>query len=216
MFIESLKYPFQKEDSIKTIIIGTLLVIGSVLIIPFFILLGYLLKVTRQASQGDQAPKFENYLELLADGFKLFIVMIAYGLIIVLLGVLTGTAIEISEPIGIIMSLVVLPLVILYHYSVPAIIYLFSQETRVKDAFQFREIKNMIFQTYYLKIILMLIGALILITSAQYAISLLLMITIVGVILIPILIPAAIFYESMVYFKLFAETKKQAEIIIEQ
>ena len=83
MLEDALRYPLNSEDRVATLIIGGLLLVFSFLLIPAFILQGYLLRVLGSAAAGDEAaPSFTDWGGLLVDGLKLLVVSLVYGLVI--------------------------------------------------------------------------------------------------------------------------------------
>ena len=87
---DSIKYP--SRDWKKVIILGLLFVI-SFLIIPLFLLYGYLFRVIKASLAGvEELPDFEEWGEMLIDGIKLFFVYIIYllpAIIIALYSIVT-------------------------------------------------------------------------------------------------------------------------------
>lgn len=80
MFIEGLKYPFGKDNLMKILGYGTLLILCSFLILPIFIIVGYMARVIESnPSPGDtKLPPIDDFGGLLVDGVKLTGVNIAY------------------------------------------------------------------------------------------------------------------------------------------
>lgn len=87
---DSLKYP--SKDWKKVITLGLLFII-SFLIIPLFLLYGYLFRVIKASLAGvEELPDFEEWGEMLVDGIKLFFVYIIYllpAIIIALYSIIT-------------------------------------------------------------------------------------------------------------------------------
>jgi len=84
---ESLNFPFKEQDWIKTILLGSVLALASLLVLPAPLLLGYLVRVMRQ----DSIPGFDNLLDMYIDGLKAFTVAVIYILPgIMLLGLFDG------------------------------------------------------------------------------------------------------------------------------
>lgn len=82
MLGEAINYPMNRDDWIKQVVIGWVLLILSFLIIPWFIVEGYLIDVLRQSEAGDdQPPAFEDWGSLLVDGLKAFVISFVYLLI---------------------------------------------------------------------------------------------------------------------------------------
>lgn len=192
MFVDALKYPFKQDSYVKTLLIGTLLLITSFLIVPLFILLGYFVKVVHSAINDEPLPRFQNYIELLTDGAKLFLIPFGYGVLLMLAMMAVSLGGSINETLGLILFLILVPLYLLLLYSPYAVIYQFAKEKSLRKAFNFKEIGENLFTIQYLKVFLLItvVGQL-LFTIAQVLIG----ITIIGL----LLIPTTLVYEMMVY-----------------
>lgn len=205
MFRDAINYPRRGEDLGRKYLIGTLLTLGSILILPAFILLGYFTKAMNQTLQGDeQLPKFEDYTGLFIDGVKLTGFMLAYFLIPVALisafdaaGKATGT-----ESILISVSVILLFLAL---YILPAALVNFARDKEMMDAFRVKEITEKAFTSKYFLGLLTIIGTSILIGLVQIAALIVLMVTIIGIPAIIAVLPAMRFYENLVYFRMMAE-----------
>lgn len=91
MIVEALKYPFKDDKLIKKTVIASLLVIGSIFIIPIFTLLGYLLRTMRE----DSLPGFNNLGQMTLEGLKasgviLVYMFIPFALVLTENGILAG------------------------------------------------------------------------------------------------------------------------------
>ena len=71
---EALKFPFKEDDWVGKAVIGSILSLGSLLIIPAPMLAGYLMRVFRE----DSMPEFSNYLDMYIEGLKAFLVIALY------------------------------------------------------------------------------------------------------------------------------------------
>jgi hypothetical protein len=82
MISESLTYLRDGDDAIVTVAIGGVLLLASPLLIPSFLVLGYLTRVIRQTADGDdEPPVFEAWSDLLVEGAKAFAVTFVYSLL---------------------------------------------------------------------------------------------------------------------------------------
>ncbi len=198
MIAEAFRYPLESEDSIKTLLIGTLLVLGTVLILPLFVLLGYLVRTMQAAAHGKPTPRFTdlNYTDLFRDGLKLAAVLFGYWLGILALLLLTGLTAEISF-IGTLFSLITTVTYLSYLYAFPSIIYHYSRNNDIRDAYNLKQILRFTWNRTYLTIFLLLAATLLIFTTLQVA----LFITLIGIGLIPTLL----FYELTVYGRLLGE-----------
>lgn len=90
MLEEALNYFTRGEDNLTKAVGGSLLVLSSFLVLPFFLFMGYLVRVTRE----DTLPGLENLTGMLKEGLQafliLFLLMLPGGLVIALTDGLTG------------------------------------------------------------------------------------------------------------------------------
>ncbi|WP_224449497.1 DUF4013 domain-containing protein [Haloprofundus salilacus] len=97
MLTESLSYVRNSDDWVKNVLIGGILSLLGFLIVPTFLVIGYLLRVVRGSMRGDERPPaFDDWGEMAVDGLKGFAIGLAYGLVpltlAVVFAVLTGLA----------------------------------------------------------------------------------------------------------------------------
>jgi hypothetical protein len=84
---DSLKYP--TSDWSKLVILGVLFLI-SFLIIPIFLVLGYMFRVIKASLVGvDELPAFEEWIEMLVEGVKLFLVYMIYSIPAIIIGIIS-------------------------------------------------------------------------------------------------------------------------------
>ena len=82
MVSDSITYLRNSDELAKTILIGGVLSILSVLLVPAFVVSGYLVRVLRSAIDGEAtAPAFGEWGELFVDGLKAFVIAFVYGLV---------------------------------------------------------------------------------------------------------------------------------------
>ena len=103
-------YPTNDDDWLKTVLIGGALTLFAFLVVPAFLVFGYVLRVLRAGIDGTEAPPvFDDWGTLLKEGVVAFVVVIVYQLIPLLAFVLTvggslaaiGTGSEAGAGIGI-------------------------------------------------------------------------------------------------------------------
>jgi hypothetical protein len=85
----SLSYLLNDAGWLRKFFIGALYLLGSFLIVPLFIVMGYQLEVIRMVASGDDRvlPGWDGVVKKLKEGAKLFLVIAIYGLpFLVILG----------------------------------------------------------------------------------------------------------------------------------
>lgn len=104
-------YPTNSDDWIKTVLIGGALTLFSFLIIPAFLVYGYVLRVLRAGIDGtEEPPVFDDWGTLLKEGVVAFVIVLIYQLIPLIVFFLTvggsiaaiGTGSEAGAGIGIV------------------------------------------------------------------------------------------------------------------
>lgn len=84
----AIRYPAESDDVVKIVLIGGLLTIFSFLVVPLFVLAGYLVRVFDRTAAGDEVPpEFDEFGEMTVTGIKAAVIGIAYGFIPLLVGV---------------------------------------------------------------------------------------------------------------------------------
>jgi hypothetical protein len=152
MLTEALRYPLESDGWVRTVLIGGLLTILSVLILPWFLLQGYYVRVLHGVTNGDPLPPaFTDWVELLVDGLKLFVlnILVTVGVFLVqaLVAVVTGTGALLAENApaagpdaagnapGAAPILLFLVGIIALTYVVPAMIANFARQDSLMSAF---------------------------------------------------------------------------------
>jgi hypothetical protein len=105
MLSDALHYPLDSDDWLRTILIGGLLSVLSVLVLPVPLLQGYYVRVLRGTTRGDAAPPaFDEWGDLFVDGLKLIGVNIAVSIVVVVamfvVGIVTGFGSAIGSGAG--------------------------------------------------------------------------------------------------------------------
>ncbi len=92
---DAITYPTESDDWIVTVLIGGVMTLLSFLIIPGFIVYGYLLRAIRANLEGEpEPPTFGDWGTLIVDGIKVMVVGIVYMIIPMIVFFLTvGTAV---------------------------------------------------------------------------------------------------------------------------
>jgi hypothetical protein len=105
MLSDALHYPLDSDDWLRTILVGGLLSVLSVLVLPIPLLQGYYVRVLRGTTHGDAAPPaFDEWGDLFVDGLKLIGVNIAVSLVVIVamfvVGIVTGFGSAIGSGAG--------------------------------------------------------------------------------------------------------------------
>ncbi len=198
MLSNAFGYPLADDDRLKTHLIGSLLVVGSVLVVPLFVLLGYFVRTVNHAIDGRPVPRFEAYGELIVDGLKLTGIGIAYflGLLVAMFGVaLLGS---LSETAGTVGFLLLVPAYFGLLYVSTSVLYHFARRRRIGDAFDLRAVAGTALSLRYLLVVVLVWVVL---PTAFAVLQVLIGLTIVGL----LLIPATLVYELIVYGKLIGD-----------
>jgi len=198
MIVDTFKYPLTNDEYPKTLLIGSLFVVGSVLILPLFVLIGFFARAISNAIDGEPAPQFSAYGELFVDGLKLTAISVIYLLGLVVLAGLTSLVGSVNEMAGFVGMLVI----VLYYfggiYLSTAIVYQFCRRRRVRDAFDLRAIGETAYSLQYFLVVLLWLFVLPTLLAVG---QLLLALTLIGI----LLIPATLIYELVVYAKLIGD-----------
>ena len=160
MLDESLSYP-HRSGSWRTVLTGGLLTVFGFLIVPAFIVSGYLLRVLRSAALDEEvAPQFEDWGGLLVDGLKAVGIGLVYFIVPYVVVVVTvfgsifaasgndgsGTAVVVLLAL---VGLVGFVLMFVAAYVLPVALTNFALEERVGAAFAFRKIATAAFSREY-------------------------------------------------------------------
>ncbi len=140
MLNDAITYPKDGTDARKTILIGGVLTILSVLLVPIAFVTGYVVRVIRAVNAGDrQPPVFDEWGELFVDGLKGIAIMLAYFLVpaIAVAGfVAVGAALG-STAVAVLGALVALPLWLAAWYVGSVGFLNFAVTGRLGAAFEF-------------------------------------------------------------------------------
>lgn len=167
MLEDALRYPLNSDDRVATLLIGGALILLSPLVLPAFVMQGYLLRVLRSAAAGeDAAPSFTDWGGLFVDGLKLLVVGLAYGLVIAVPFVIAAAVVGVGSGlgsavggdaaapavgiVGILLFLLATLLSILIAYLLPAAMTNFAVEGRMGAAFDVDTVSSAAFSTDYL------------------------------------------------------------------
>jgi hypothetical protein len=92
---DSLKYPTSNWG--KVLILGVIM-IASILIVPIFLLIGYLFRIIKATLAGlDELPEFDEIGEMFVDGLKVFVVGIVYSIPVIIISTIIGAIVGSSN-----------------------------------------------------------------------------------------------------------------------
>ncbi|OYR63537.1 hypothetical protein DJ71_23175, partial [Halorubrum sp. E3] len=147
MLEDGLSYPV-RGDWIGRIAIGGILGLFSVLLLPAFIIVGYLVRVLEETIGGeDVPPEFTDWGDLLMKGVIGTIITIAYTVIPVVVygvvvavvggtsGAIGGDAGALIGVVGVLLALAFIPVLFLIYYAVPAALSAYAARGAMSAAF---------------------------------------------------------------------------------
>ncbi|WP_254271035.1 DUF4013 domain-containing protein [Haloarcula marina] len=166
MFEDALRFPWNGEQNVETLLIGGVLTLLGFLFVPVLFVYGYLVRTVREVSAGDTdaPPAFDEWGDLLVDGIVAFAISIVYAIVPALAiavaavsffvpvvvvdggGGPTGPSSGIFAVGGLLLALLVLSLAVLLSlaaaYLFPAAIAMFARTGRFGSAFSPRELRT--------------------------------------------------------------------------
>ncbi|WP_136590057.1 DUF4013 domain-containing protein [Salinigranum halophilum] len=173
MLSDALSFPRRGDDWLSTLLVGGILTILGFLLLPAFVLQGYLVRVLNAAARGERTPpSFTQWGTLLVDGVKVFVVNLVYGLFALVPFVLLFAGLLVAVPsdpvpmepaatpppppgsasglvIVVLLVAVVAVVTLLLTYLVPAALANFAIEGRLGAAFALRTIVSGAFTSDY-------------------------------------------------------------------
>ncbi|WP_336339183.1 DUF4013 domain-containing protein [Haloarcula brevis] len=83
MLEDAIRYPWNGEQKVETILIGGVLSLLGVFFVPALFVYGYLVRVVRAVSDGDDEvpPVFDEWGDLLVEGVVAFLISLVYSLV---------------------------------------------------------------------------------------------------------------------------------------
>lgn len=222
MFEDGMSYPV-RGDWIGRIAIGGLLAIVSFLILPAFLIVGYLIRVLETTVGGvDEPPAFEEWGDLFVKGLVGTVIGIIYSVIpfvvfgaigVVLFGIIGvagsaggdggGLVAGLGVTALLLLLLLFIPVLFAVYYMVPAALTNYAIEDSVGAAFDFETIKPILLSSDYLIATLMPLVVAVVLWIATTILS----ITVVGLLLVPFLQ----FYGQVAVFRMFGTAFKNVD-----
>lgn len=157
---KAIRFVTEDKQWITKLIIGVLMTLLGFLIVPALILQGYLIKIIRQVMNGqwDGLPEWEDWGELLRDGFFVTVAQIVYTLPFIILmtigGLATGglASISGSEDVaavvasggGLMLFCLVMLFVVALLFLTPAILIQYAIKDDFGATFRFGEVFGII------------------------------------------------------------------------
>ena len=171
MLEDALSYPTKGESGLVRILLGGVLGLLSVLILPAFVVAGYMLRAMAGASRGDpEPPAFDDWGGLFVDGLKATAAGIAYSfgpiLLMIAVAVVIGAGASAGSEsmasalaaLGLLAVLLIVVLLFVIQYAVPAALTNLGREGSLGAAFDFETLKPVLTSGEYLKAVLLTFG----------------------------------------------------------
>ncbi|MDS0222032.1 DUF4013 domain-containing protein [Haloarcula sp. S1AR25-5A] len=211
---DALTYPMENDDWTVTVLIGGIFSLLSFLIVPSFLVSGYLVRAVRERVQGaTQPPTFGDWDELLVDGIKAWAIGLVYMLVpLVVLGVTVGGSLltilsgtdagmgaGLAGLVGGLLITFVLSLV--FGYVATAAIIHFACTGELGAAFDFGTLRKLVLSPEYATPWLVSVALFI---AANVVVNLFNVIPFIGSLVAVVLSPFATFYVVVVATDLWA------------
>jgi len=198
----ALKYPL---TNFKKVLILGILIILSTLIIPGFLVLGYIFKIIKSTIEdSSELPEFEDWKTMFVDGLKVFTVLFIYSFIpwiLIILGIwgailplLTvpgaGSLMDSSLSLNLIsgISVVGLGLLLVINFIVPVAMANMIHHNKLRSAFNFKEIIGKIKKIGGVSYLIWYVIMLIIIWGMIYVSTFLIFPLLIGIIIVPLII----------------------------
>ncbi|ADZ08585.1 hypothetical protein Metbo_0333 [Methanobacterium lacus] len=213
---DSIKYPSSSWG--KVLILG-IITIASILIVPFFLVLGYMFRIIKATLAGiDELPEFDEIGDMFVDGLKVFVVGFVYAIPVWILsaivGLVTGgnsaaavTSLGTGYALAFILGNIVFFIiaVIIGLIELMAIANMAYNDGDLGTAFRFSEILDIIATIGWGKYIITYI-VIVILAAIGVMIGVFTMFIIIGIILLPLIIlPYLIMFEARGIGLLFSE-----------
>jgi hypothetical protein len=202
MLGDALRYPQRGPGWLKTVAVGSVLsLLGAVTFVPLIPVQGYLLRVLRVTSEGqERPPSFDDWPALFVDGARAIAVQVAYVLVPVWLlfagFVVVGA--DVSAPLGWAVIGVAGLLLLAALYLLPGALTRLARTGRLRAAFDLRTVAAAGRRPVYVVAVIEAYVALLVVTGP-------------GTVLTVILVGAVfVFYGQVAAFYLFARGYTEA------
>lgn len=164
MFQEALNYPRNSDSAVKNVAIGGILLFLSFLLVPTFLVLGYVVRALRYVLDGiEEPPEFDEWGDMLVDGLKAFAIGFVYALVPALIAAVavlvsgatlgiggngTGSGIAVGL-IALVAAVLVFVVSLAAVYVVPAAIVAWVRTDSLGAAFSPAELRVLAFSKTY-------------------------------------------------------------------
>ncbi|KOX97247.1 DUF4013 domain-containing protein [Halorubrum tropicale] len=207
MIEDGLSYP-ARGDWVGRIVVGGVLGFLSVLVIPTFAVLGYLVRVLERTVAGEEEPpEFTDWADLFVKGVVATLIAIVYSIVPLLAyGVLVAAVAGVGAGIGgdlgaligltgALLALAFIPVLLFVYYAVPAALTAYAARGEASAAFDVGLLTPTLFSVEYLLAVLVPI----LVAVGVFVVSVVLIVTVVGAVLVPFVQ----FYGQVAVFRMF-------------
>lgn len=176
---EAVTYPTERDNWIPQILIGGFLLFLGFLLIPLFLVYGYIMVVIRSNLRGSNTPPvFENWSDLFVEGIQAWVIGLIYMLLPILIlffavggaivAFLTGTDAGVITGIGSIFGGLLLSgiLALILGYIAVAALVNFAREQEFSAGFDFTTLRPVLVSSEYatawlISIVILLVAAVI-------------------------------------------------------
>lgn len=87
---DAISYPMEREDWIKNVLIGGVLVLFGFLLIPMFLVYGYVVRAIRNSIEGrPEPPAYDEWGSLLVEGLQAWIIGLVFMIVPLVVGAVT-------------------------------------------------------------------------------------------------------------------------------
>ena len=202
MLEDAIRYPWNGEQKVETILVGGVLSLLGVFLIPVLFVYGYLVRVIRAVSDGDDEvpPVFDEWGDLLVEGLVAFLISLVYSLVpLVVVGLMIASFVlpfsvvttASGEPMaglavgGVILALVVVAVTLVVSlgaaYLLPAAVAAYAVTGRVGAAFSPGTLRPIVGSQIYAVAWLVAVG----VTIGAQLIGGVASVTVIGAVLVP-------------------------------
>ena len=176
----AVRYPAESDDVVTTVLVGGLLTLFGFLVVPLFVLAGYLVEAVDRTAAGDEVPPaFDELGEMAVTGIKAVVIGIVYGFVPLLVGVggvvvgIAGIGVGGDGALGglgllgiLLAGLVSLILAVLVGFLLPAALANFARTRSIGSAFDIGILKPIWMSrpyavTWVTMVVVLLIGGLV-------------------------------------------------------